>query len=179
MRLILLLLLLSCCISGRAQVHPDSALTRTEVSVVPHELLTAVAWEEVDRSINPGYLLLLSKEGNFNEDAGINHKRSYQNLLGRWQLDTAQTRLTLSVDGFMGKGMLSSRYLRGRDYHLTYDIVDVSPNELIIKDIQTGKKRIYIATDPTRLEDQSEKRKPKASMPDTTTWSLPDFGGGQ
>ena len=176
---LLLSLLLSTCVSAQIAADSDLQTVQTERSdSTVFDLLSRMAWEEIDGSLNPGYLLLLTPEGNFNEDAGSDDARKYRNLLGRWHLDSTQAILTLSVDGLMGRGLVHSRYLRGRDYFIDYDILELNNHELLLKDRATGKRRIMIGVAPDRVEDQAKKRIPKGSTPTESTWTLPDFNGG-
>ena len=176
---LLLSFLLCTCVS--AQTVTDSTEytpTTKPADTAVRSLLSRMAWKEIDGSPNPGYLLLLTSEGNFNEDAGAAGARKYRNLLGRWHLDSTQSILTLSVDGLMGRGLVHSRYLRGRDYFIEYDVIDINNHELVLKDRATGKRRIMIGVEPDRVEDQAKKRLPQGPAPTTTTWTLPDFNGG-
>ena len=179
MRPLLLLLPFLLCTCASAQLPVPDTLTAQPDSLPARQLLTRVAWEETADSPHPGYVLLLTPEGNFNEDAGAEGRRKYRNLLGRWQLDSTDAVLTLSVDGLMGQGLLPNRYLRGRDYFVDYSIVALNDDTLTLLDQLTGKRRFFVATSPNRVEDQAKKRLPKADAPAPTTWTLPDFGGGR
>lgn len=144
----------------------------------PRQLLTAAPWREVY-----GKLLILSAEGNFDEAAGDrvvgdegdpNVSRGESHLLGRWVLDSTQQLLTLSVDGFMSGGKISARYRKGRDFYLPYEILEVTPYELILLDLITDERRSFIAAPEAKIEDHSERRKPK--VPKASEFKLPTLG---
>ncbi|WP_157501313.1 hypothetical protein [Lewinella sp. 4G2] len=167
--LCLLALCLSTCAS--AQVKQPALLVDAAPVVDTLMLLTTPAWEEEKGSLHPGYLLSLTDDLNFAEDAVKESARKYRHLLGRWKKEGIA--LTLSVDGFMGEGLVHPRYKRGRDFYIVYDIVAVNEEHLILKDQRTGKQRKYRATDKSAVQDQSELRKPKGKK--DTKWTLPDL----
>ncbi|NJC25128.1 hypothetical protein [Neolewinella antarctica] len=179
MRPLLLALSLLLCTSVRAQISPDSTIAFTPVDLSTHALLTAAPWQELDENGKPSYLLSLNREGNFDEDAQREDARKYRHLLGRWVLDTNTNTVTLSVDGFMGEGLLHSRYRRGRDYYVAYEIIEASQQELQLKDVKTSRIRSFIASDPAAVEDQATKRLPQFPEKDKpSVFTLPDFNGG-
>ena len=145
----------------------DSLTVEQVVTYDTWQLLTAAPWREVD-----GKILILNLEGNFDEAAGA--EISGNHLLGRWVLDSTQRTLTLSVDGFLAGSKLSSRYRKGRDYYLPYEIVEVTPYELVLLDLITNKRRSFLAAPEVKPEDHSERRKPK--LPPTTEFKLPNLG---
>lgn len=164
------------CTGGLAQTEAivaaeqtlDSLTLQDTVNYDTWQLLTAAPWQEVD-----GKLLVLSPEGNFDEAAraGISGE---SHLLGRWVLDSTQRLLTLSVDGFMSGGKINARYRKGRDFYLPYEIVEVTPYELVLLDLITKKRRSFIAAPDAEIEDHSERRKPVPT--EAPVFKLPTLG---
>lgn len=164
--------LLGTCVS--AQVSPDSSVTFTYVETDHVKLLTEVAWQELESSEKPNYLLVISPEGNFDEDAVSEKARRYRHLLGRWALDTVENTLTLGVDAFMGKDLVHARYREGRDFKIPYTIIELTQHELILKDVKTGRLRSFIATDLEGYEDQAQQRMPNKKKEEG--FKLPNMG---
>jgi hypothetical protein len=141
-------------------------------------LFTAVLWEETSPGNRSGYFLRLSPEGNFDEDAGPNHGRSARNLLGRWEWSPAENELTLAVDGVMGKGIVSRRYLHGRDYYLNYTLESLSATEMVLRDVLTDEVRSFRAISLDNYEPPFKRRIPKSPEKIFTLPKLPKRGGG-
>lgn len=145
---------------------------------VPEDsLLTSPDWLEVTSSDREGYVLTLTNDGNFEEDAGDNHNRPYRYLLGRWKIDSVAQTLTLSVDGQMGKTGVHRRYLKGRDFYLVYDFISLEDGELKIKDHLTGEVRIFTATERKEYVEPAMRRIPKPGKPQGG-FKLPKGWGG-
>lgn len=127
-------------------------------------LLTAVLWEETTPGEREGYILRLEPYGPFEEDAGDNHQRKSRYLMGQWSLDSTKNTLTLGVDYFMGKSLLSSRYREGRDFYLRYNIVEHSDSSLTLKDTLTAELRTFVATPRNNALDAAERRARKIEL---------------
>ena len=175
---LVLLLLLCTCVRAQLLVRPDTieptVTVADSVTVIDTlELLTTVAWRETESSLHPGYLFVLTREGNFDEDAGEG-RRKFPNLLGRWVMDG--DRITLKVDAFMAQDIVHRRYRQERDYAIPYRLVEILPHRLILEDALTGKQRRYEAVDVGLYLEQAEKRLPKPA-PKPSIFTLPDLGG--
>lgn len=121
-------------------------------------LLTAVLWEETSPGEREGYVLRLNPYGTFEEDAGPQYDRAAQRLMGRYELDSTSTVLTLAVDFFMGDKLVHRRYRRGQDFYLDYTILVVEPGRLEIEDELTGKTRTFIARPIKDEQDAATRR---------------------
>jgi len=147
-------LIISVFFAHLAYGQQDSVVSKDSVFTTPD-------WRETSSGERKGYVLTLTDDGNFEEDAGENHNRPYRYLLGRWKIDSAAATLTLSVDGQMGKTGVHRRYLRGRDFYLVYDIVSLEDGELQLKDRLTGAHRTFRATERKAYEEPAMRRIPK------------------
>lgn len=134
-------------------------------------LLTAYFWEETSPGEKEGYLLRLNNYGPFEEDAGEKHKRKVRYLLGRWEVDSAATRLTLAVDYFMGEGLVHQRYRSGQDYFLDYKISQLDSTQMILVDELTGATRSFQARPLGDAADVGERRAEKIQL------GIPKKGG--
>ncbi|MTB51340.1 hypothetical protein [Lewinella sp. W8] len=143
----------------------------------PDSLFTAVWWEETSEGHRNGYFLRLNPEGNFDEDAGPHHDRAARNLLGRWEWNANEQILTLGVDGVMGKGIVSRKYLEGRDYYIDYDLVSLTEAEMILRDQRTDELRTFRATSLDNYEPPFKRRLPKGPETIFTLPKLPKGGG--
>ena len=124
-------------------------------------LLTAVLWEESTPGERQGYILRLNEYGPFEEDAGENYQRKSRYLMGRWEVDSLRTRLTLAVDYFMGQRLVHARYRKGQDFYLVYRITKLTEEELVLEDELTGKVRTFIARSIEDALDAAERRAQK------------------
>lgn len=140
-------------------------------------LLAASHWLETSPGSRNGYVLTLDLHENFTEDAGIRPNRKFQFLRGRWILDTAESTITLAVDGLMSGGNLDSRYLRGRDYYIVYDLVSVSTDHLELKNRLTGKSRTFERTEAEDFKDPMIEEKTKLELPGSKGGKLKLPGG--
>lgn len=134
------------------------------LSAQQDSLLTSVIWAETTKGEREGYSLRLNEFGPFEEDAGEDFNRSSRYLLGRWELDSTGNQLTLAVDYFMGQKIVHSRYRRGQDFYLEYLILSRSAEELILKDLLTGKLRTFTATPIADAPDVGERRAQKIEL---------------
>jgi len=138
-------------------------------------LMTTMEWAEEGET----YILRLAPHGAFEEDAGENFTRSSQYLMGRWSYADSTATLTLAVDYFMGQNMVASRYRKGQDFYLVYEVTELSDSTMILRDAQTGKHRRFAARERTDGPDASERRKPKPTLkPDFGPLKLPKGWGG-
>lgn len=153
-------------VCGQAPVH-----------LANDSLFTTPDWKEISNGEREGYVLTLTQEGNFEEDAGEQHNRPYRYLMGRWKVDTAAGTLTLSVDGQMGKTGVNRRYLRGRDFYLVYDIVSFNAEKLVLKDRLTKAIRTFKATDREEYVEPAMRRIPKPSKK-PVIFEIPKGWGG-
>lgn len=144
----------------------------------PDSLFCAVLWEEVSPGQREDFLLRLSPEGNFDEDAGPNHGRAARNLLGRWEWNAERRELTLAVDGAMGKGLIARKYQIGRDYYLDYELLSLTTHEMRLRDKRSGEERSFRATSLDNYEPPHKRRLPKAPEKVFTLPQLPKRGGG-
>lgn len=140
-------------------------------------VFTTPNWEETTFGVRKGYVLTLTPEGNFEEDAGEDHNRPYRYLLGRWKVDSAANTLTLSVDGQMGKTGVHRRYLKGRDFYLVYRIEVVSNKEMVLHDVLTGERRTFVATVRKEYVEPAMRRLPKPAT-EPGVFKLPKGWGG-
>lgn len=145
MRFHTLLLFALLCTCARAQSMPSDSL------------LSSVLWEETTPGQNEGYLLRLDRYGSFEEDAGEGGKRAARYLMGRWEVDSASTSLTLAVDYFLGQKMVPKRYRRGQDFYLEYRIIARDSTTLELEDKLTGKTRSFVARPLAGREDAAER----------------------
>lgn len=164
--LLVSMLILVALVRGQEPVH-----------LAPDSLFTTPDWEEVSEGDREGYVLTLTKDGNFEEDAGENHNRPYRYLLGRWKVDSAAGTLTLSVDGQMGKTGVHRRYLRGRDFYLVYTIISLENGQMELKDRLTGATRIFEATKREEYIEPAMRRIPKPGKK-PAIFTLPKGWGG-
>lgn len=169
-------LLFVCCTSflyAGAEHFPPVATYASD------SLLFGANWRETSPGDRSGYLLILTGIGNFEEDAGPDHERPYRYLMGRWQLDSAAKVLTLSVDAQMGKTGVHSRYKRGRDFYLDYELLVLNTSTLEIRDHLTGEVRTFRAETRETYVEPAMRRIPRPAddglfkLPGGTTW-----GGG-
>jgi hypothetical protein len=117
--------------------------------------------------------LRFTHDGTFEFDYGEGEKRG-RYLLGRYRLDSTATRLTLSVDYFLGQRRLPARYRRGNDFYLEYDLIELNANRLILRDRLTGDRRVFHGLKPEGI-DPAERPLPRSAP---TVWKLPtDWGG--
>lgn len=140
-------------------------------------LLAAVLWEESSRGERNGFILRFDEYGSFEEDAGEDHQRASRYLLGRWELDSAATRLTFAVDYFLGRKLVHSRYRSGKDFYLDYRIVTLSGDTLELEDELTGKVRTFVAVPIDERPDASERRAKKIELgtrKDDGVFKIPD-----
>jgi hypothetical protein len=147
------------------------------VRIAHDSLLTAPDWKEVSEGDRTGYILTLTTDGNFEEDAGERHNRPYRYLLGRWKVDAAAGTLTLSVDGQMGKTGVHRRYLKGRDFYLVYTILSLENGKLEVKDKLTGAIRTFTATERKEYVEPAMRRIPKPGIK-PGVFKLPAGWGG-
>lgn len=141
------------------------------VSAQTDSLLTGYLWEEITEGDKEGYVLRLNTYGPFEEDAGEEYKRKVRYLLGRWEVDSAKTRLTLAVDYFMGEGLVHQRYRNGQDYYLDYQISQLDSTEMILVDELTGDTRSFRARPLGDAADVGERRAEKIQL------GIPKKGG--
>ncbi len=127
-------------------------------------LLSSVIWEETTPGERQGFLLRLEPYGPFEEDAGANHQRKSRYLMGQWTLDTAKNTLTLSVDYFMGKSLVPSRYREGRDFYLRYNIIERTAEQLVLQDERSGEERTFRARPIADKLDAAERRAKKIEL---------------
>lgn len=127
-------------------------------------ILTAVLWEETSPGDRQGYILQLNPYGSFEEDAGEQHRRKSRYLMGRWEIDSLKTRLTLAVDYFMGQRLVHPRYRRDQDFYLDYRILKRTTTKLVIEDELTGKTRSFIARSREDALDAAERRARKIQL---------------
>jgi hypothetical protein len=165
-------LLLLCCLSFTGFA---SSRTRSAALSVPDSLLVGTNWRETSPGARSGYLLVLTDIGNFEEDAGPDHERPYQYLMGRWRLDSATQVFTFSVDGQMGKTGVHSRYKRGRDFYLDYDLLVLNATTLELRDHLTGEHRTFRAEARLNYVEPAIRRIPKPA--DEGRFKLPGSGG--
>lgn len=140
-------------------------------------VFTTPNWKETSFGEREGYTLTLTDDGNFEEDAGEQHKRPYRYLMGRWKVDSAAQTLTLSVDGQMGKTGVNRRYLKGRDFYLVYHIISLEDGKLVLKDRLTGAKRTFKATERKEYVEPAMRRIPKPGKKQGG-FKLPEGWGG-
>lgn len=161
MRFLLITLMLSLFVlAGNAQA--DSLLTTGE-------------WVEEGQD----FVLRLQPHGAFEEDAGERFTRSSRYLLGRWAYVDSTRILTLSVDYFMGKNMVATRYRQGRDFYLAYDVIELNDSVLVLEDRLTGKERLFTLRPLSTASDASERRKPQpVTVPNLELPKLPKGWGG-
>ncbi|MBC6995332.1 hypothetical protein QWY85_00135 [Neolewinella lacunae] len=163
-----------------AASYPDSLPPAPDTLVLAarwDSLLTTPDWLESTPGPRNGYRLTLTTEGNFDEDGGPSHGRAYQHLLGRWTIDTAAHTLTFGVDGMMGNKLVHRRYLRGRDFFITYDVLTLNAETLRLRDRLTDEIRTFTAAERTDYVDPAVRRMPK--FPDPVKLKLPgEWGGG-
>ncbi|MGB3800645.1 MAG: hypothetical protein WA952_12595 [Lewinella sp.] len=133
-------------------------------------LLQAYHWQEegTDRR------LLLTPDGTFQLDYGPDEDKA-RYLMGRYRTDTTAQELTLSVDYFLGKSRLHSRYREGQDFHLVYDIVQINEDQLVLLDTRTDDRLAFCATPLGDEDDPAKRRIPKPELQD---WKLPEGWGG-
>ncbi|TXF90393.1 hypothetical protein FUA23_06275 [Neolewinella aurantiaca] len=147
-------------------------------AAIPHDsIFTTPDWVEVSEGERKGYVLRLTKEGNFEEDAGEDRQRPYRYLMGRWKVDSAAQTFTLSVDGQMGKSGVHRRYLQGRDFYLIYDFNSLEDGKLVLTDQLTGDQRVFMATERKEYEEPAMRRLPKPGKKQGG-FKLPDGWGG-
>lgn len=148
---VFMLFLFTLCFNQLVAAQEVDTIQFTEDFWAP--LLATSFWEETSHGPRSGYILTLDAGESFTEDAGASPNRKYQFLRGRWILDTTAHQLTLAVDGLMGGSALSSRYLRGRDYYLDYDLVVLTAESLELKDQLTGQVRTFQRTEAAPYKD--------------------------
>ncbi len=153
------------------------AYGQESVQLAHDSLFTGPDWEETSSGDREGYILTLTKDGNFEEDAGEQHNRPYRYLMGRWKVDSAARTLTLSVDGQMGKTGVHRRYLKGRDFYLVYTIVSLKNGKLELKDRLTGAKRTFEAVERKTYVEPAMRRLPKPGKK-PAIFTLPKGWGG-
>jgi len=153
------------------------AFAEGEAYMVNDSLFITPDWVETSSGDRNGYVLTLTKEGNFEEDAGEAHNRPYRYLMGRWKVDTTARTLTLSVDGQMGKTGVHRRYLKGRDYYLVYTIISHRNGKLELKDKLTGATRTFVATKRKEYVEPAMRRIPKPGKK-PGVFKLPQGWGG-
>ncbi|MEM1358945.1 MAG: hypothetical protein AAGF89_12140, partial [Bacteroidota bacterium] len=141
------------------------------VSAQTDSLLTGYLWEETSEGEKEGYVLRLNTYGPFEEDAGEKYRRKVRYLLGRWEVDSARTKLTLAVDYFMGEGLVHQRYRVGQDYYLDYRISQLDTTQLILVDELTGDTRSFLARPLGDTVDVGERRAEKIQL------GIPKKGG--
>lgn len=188
--LIAFTLLLLCGLS-HAQVDttgyaPTDTATVTRLDTVIQDslgriiALTQPVWREASGGARNGYLLSLTDNGNFEEDAGEVPNRDYRYLMGRWRMTDSTASLLLSVDGFLGRSSVHRRYLRGRDFYLNYDIVELTPARLVLRDVLTGDLRTFVAETRGATESAAERRMPgQRTEPRGGGFKIPDGWGGR
>jgi hypothetical protein len=137
------------------------AYCQEPATIFSDSVFTTLDWLETSSGDREGYVLTLTDDGNFEEDAGEQHNRPYQYLMGRWKVDSAAQTLTLSVDGQMGKTGVNRRYLKGRDFYLVYTIISFGDGKLVLKDHLTGAKRTFEATERKEYVEPAMRRIPK------------------
>ncbi len=158
----LLLFFFGCCTCVRAQ--PDTlAAAADTLSAEPGlaERLSVTLWRQTRPDAGRDYVVHYTSEGNFEEDAGPGHGRSGRYLMGKWTVDTLSRQLTVGIDYFMGKRMVHPRYRDGQDFYLVYDIVAVTGEELVLRDVLTEELRVFVPTAVEGYQEASERRKPK------------------
>lgn len=143
----------------------------------PDSLFTVPDWLETSGGEREGYVLTMTADGNFEEDAGEQHNRPYRYLMGRWTVDTAAQTLTLAVDGQMGKTGVHRRYLKGRDFYLVYAIASFENGALTLKDRLTGAVRTFKATEHREYVEPAMRRLPKPGK-QKGGFKLPEGWGG-
>lgn len=158
-----ILFLIALCFNHYSLAQVVDTIQSTEDFWTP--LLATSHWEETSPDSRKGYVLTLDAGESFTEDAGTSPNRKYQFLRGRWILDTAAHQLTLAVDGLMGGSAIASRYLRGRDYYLDYDIVLLTTDTLELKDLLTGETRIFQRTEAAPFKDPMLDQPVKLELP--------------
>lgn len=134
--------------------------TQTHKAIENDSVFTVPDWLETSSEDRDGYILTLTNDGNFEEDAGEQHNRPYRYLLGRWKVDSAAGTLTLSVDGQMGKTGVHRRYLKGRDFYMVYDIISLEDGKMELKDRLTGARRTFRAVERKEYVEPAMRRLP-------------------
>jgi hypothetical protein len=81
--------------------------------------------------------------------------------MGRRRLDSATQVFTFSVDGQMGKTGVHSRYKRGRDFYLDYDLLVLNATTLELRDHLTGEHRTFRAEARLNYVEPAIRRIPK------------------
>jgi|AntRauTorckE5430_2_1112549.scaffolds.fasta_scaffold00105_3 hypothetical protein len=137
------------------------AYCQEAATISPDSVLTTLDWLETSGGEREGYVLTMTDDGNFEEDAGEQHNRPYRYLMGRWKIGAAAQTLTLSVDGQMGKTGVHRRYLKGRDFYLVYDLILLENGTLALKDHLTGAKRTFKAIERKEYVEPAMRRIPK------------------
>ena len=181
MRLLLSTLLLTLLISGPLALIGQSTAPGDSLAPVDSVFLRLVAtdWLEITpQGDTTGFILRLTDDGSFEEDAGENFTRPSRYLLGRWRIEDGK-RLTLGVDGLLASN-LPRQYRKGKDYYVPYELSFYEDGALRLIDLLTHAIRRF-EPQPRAADylDAAERRKPKPILkPDEPILKLPPGWGG-
>ena len=134
-------------------------------------LLRASTWQDTTGR----ELWRFTSDGTFQIDYGEKEEKRGRYLMGRYTVGEDGVILTLSVDYFLGKRRIPSRYRRGQDFYLGYRIGILDDVRLSLTDEITDEERTFIAVDDDDWQDPAERPIPK---PAGLKLELPEGWGG-